>query len=43
MLFDWEHLDALNFACVVLAEDLLEVFFGGLGVEVLDVQIASLL
>jgi hypothetical protein len=42
-LVNWEHLDTLNLALTISGEKLLEVFVGGLGVEVLDVQVASLL
>jgi len=40
-LVNGEHLDALNFS--VLLEDTGEVLFGELGLEVLDVEVASLL
>jgi hypothetical protein len=42
-LVNGEHLDTLNLALTISGEKLLEVFVGGLGVEVLDVQVASLL
>jgi hypothetical protein len=41
LLVDGEHLDALDFS--VLLEDTLEVLFVELGLEVLDVEVASLL
>jgi hypothetical protein len=42
-LVNGEHLDTLNLALTISREKLLEVFVGGLGVKVLDVQVASLL
>jgi hypothetical protein len=41
-LVDGEHLDALNLTLAVSSEELHEVIVGSLGVEVLDVQVASL-
>jgi hypothetical protein len=42
-LVDGEHLDALNLTLAISSEELHEVIVGSLGVEVLDVQVASLL
>jgi hypothetical protein len=43
LLVNGEHLDALNFALSVVAENVSEVLFSVLGLEVLDIEVASLL